>query len=66
MNKSLSIKYANPVWHEYNKGLAKLTDPKLSKGPIQAEAAGHFIQRDNPGLVITETLDLVEKVQKGE
>ena len=57
------MQYTNPVWHEYNQGLAKLTDPKFSKGPIQAKGCGHFIQRDDPEFVIAETLDLVDKVR---
>jgi len=61
--KSLSMKYANPIWHEYNQGLARLTEPKFSKGPIQAKGCGHFIQKDDPNFVIQETLDLVDKVR---
>ena len=59
----LSMKYSNPIWHKYNQGLSLLTDEKLSKGPAQAKDCGHFIQRDSPGIVIDETLDLVDKVR---
>ena len=59
----LSMRYANPPWHEYNCGLARLTDPKLSRGPFQAKGCGHFIQRDDPKLVVKETLDLVDKAK---
>ena len=61
--KSLSMRYSNPVWHQYNEGLAKLTDPKFSRGPIQAKGCGHFVQRDNPDFVVDETLDLVDKAR---
>lgn len=59
---SLSMQYSNPIWRQYNRGLAKLTEPKFSKGPFQAPGCGHFIQRDDPNLVVDETLDLVDKV----
>lgn len=59
---SLSMQYSNPIWRQYNRGLAKLTEPKFSKGPFQALGCGHFIQKDDPNLVVDETLDLVDKV----
>ena len=59
----LSMKYSNPAWHSYNEGLAKITDANRSKGSIQAKGCGHFIQRDDPGFVVDETLDLVDKVR---
>ena len=63
MPRSLSTQYLNPAWHRYNEGLIKLTDPKFSKGPIQAKGCGHFIQRDDPSFVVDEVLDLVDKVR---
>ncbi|KAL9124855.1 MAG: hypothetical protein Q9217_005868 [Psora testacea] len=60
---SLSMRYSNPIWREYNRGLAKLTDPKYSKGPFQALGCSHFIHKDDPNLVVDETLDLVDKVR---
>lgn len=54
--------YMNPYWHNFNQGLAKLTDRERSKGPLQAPGAGHFIQRDNPELVSNEIRDILEKV----
>ncbi|KAL8677278.1 MAG: hypothetical protein Q9186_006289 [Xanthomendoza sp. 1 TL-2023] len=27
---SLSMKYTNPIWHHYNKGVAQITDPNLT------------------------------------
>ena len=62
--KSLSMQYSNPIWHEYNKGLAKLSDESFSKGPLQAPGCGHFIQRDNPDFVVDEILDLIDKIGK--
>lgn len=62
MPKSLAMQYLNPVWQRYNEGLVKLTDPKFSKGPFQAKGCGHFIQLDDPHLVVDEVLDLVDKV----
>ena len=59
---SLSMRYSNPIWRQYNRGLAKLTEPKYSKGPFQALACSHFIHKDDPNLVVDETLDLVDKV----
>ena len=59
----LTMRYSNPIWDVYNRGLATLTESKLSKGPIQAQGCGHFIQRDNPQLVVEETLDLVDKAK---
>ena len=59
----LSIKYSNPIWHEYNQGLAHLTDRDRTKGPLQAKGCGHFIQRDDPNFVVEETLYLVDKVK---
>ena len=47
----------------YNQGLARLTDPELSKGPFQAPGCGHFIQKDDPKLVVSELLKLLEKVK---
>ena len=59
----LSMMYMNPTWHKYNQGLVQITDREKSKGPIFAKGCGHFIQRDDPNLVIKETLDLVDKVR---
>lgn len=61
--KSLTMMYSNPLWHQYNQGLAKLTAPSHSKGPNQAHGCGHFIQRDDPDCVALEVLDLISKVE---
>ncbi|CAD0084939.1 unnamed protein product, partial [Aureobasidium vineae] len=57
-------KYINPVWHEYNKELATLTDSGKSKGPIIAKGCGHFIQRDDPAFVATEVCDLLQRLEE--
>ena len=59
----LSMMYMNPAWHKYNQGLVRITDREKSKGPMIAKGCGHFIQRDDPDLVINETLELVDKVR---
>jgi len=61
---SLSMKYSNPAWHEYNQGLAKLTDVERAKGPIIAPGCGHFVQRDNPGFVVQEVLQMWKNIQR--
>ncbi|KAE8318555.1 hypothetical protein BDV41DRAFT_572014 [Aspergillus transmontanensis] len=54
--------YMNPYWHRFNQGLAKLTEPDRSKGPLQAPGAGHFVQRDNPEFVFNEFRDILDRV----
>ena len=63
---SLSMKYSNPVWHRYNVGLSQLTEPERSKGPVIAPGCGHFIQRDNAPFVVTEVLELLDKVRTSQ
>jgi hypothetical protein len=58
---AITQNYTNPYWHQYNEGLAKITDSDRSKGPIQAEKCGHFIQRDDPDLVVGEVIELLIK-----
>ncbi|KAL8936689.1 MAG: hypothetical protein Q9216_004799 [Gyalolechia sp. 2 TL-2023] len=36
---SLSMKYSNPLWHEYNQGLLKITDPERAIGPLVAQGS---------------------------
>jgi len=65
LSVSLTMKYAaNPAWHEYNEGLARLTDVERAKGPIIAPDCGHFVQRDNPGFVVQEVLNMWKDIQK--
>lgn len=56
---AITENYANPNWHHYNEELAKITDSGRSKGPIQAERCGHFIQRDDPDFVVREVVELL-------
>jgi len=59
---AVTMNYGNKAWHEYNKGLTKLTIPDRSKGPIQAEKCGHFIQKDDPDFVEKEIVELLKKI----
>ncbi|KAJ5726865.1 alpha/beta-hydrolase [Penicillium malachiteum] len=60
--KPVTNRFVNPYWHRYNEGLAKITAPEFSKGPIIAPGAGHFVQKDNPEFVVQELNELLEKV----
>lgn len=60
--KAVTNAYLNPYWHEYNKGLAKITVSERSRGPIQAPGAGHFIQQGNPEFVARELDSILGKV----
>lgn len=55
--------YFDPAWHHYHEGLAQITSPELSKGPIIARGCGHLIQRDNPQLVATEVSEVIKKLR---
>lgn len=55
--------YSNPHWWEYNKELCKISDAERVKGPIEAVGAGHFIQKDRPGLVVEELQEMIGKVE---
>ncbi|KAL3440641.1 alpha/beta-hydrolase [Aspergillus insuetus] len=61
--EELTKAYANPYWHRYNQGLVKITGEEgRGKGPVIAEGAGHFIQKDRPDLVAGEVLEVLRKV----
>ncbi|KAJ6023842.1 alpha/beta-hydrolase [Penicillium herquei] len=60
--KPVTNRFVNPYWQRYNEGLAKITAPEFSKGPIIAPGAGHFVQKDNPDFVVQELNELLEKV----
>ncbi|KAI4744996.1 alpha/beta-hydrolase [Aureobasidium sp. EXF-12298] len=64
VRKALVMEYVNPVWHEYNRGLALLTEREKSKGPIIAKGCGHFIQRDDPEFVATEICEILQRLPK--
>lgn len=51
--------YASPYWNQYNIGLTKITSSDRARGPIRAEKAGHFIQRDDPELVFEEVKNML-------
>jgi pimeloyl-ACP methyl ester carboxylesterase len=59
----MAAMYTQPMWQKYNEGLAALTDPERSKGPLIAPGSGHFIQKDNPSFVAEQLEDLVRKVE---
>ncbi|KAJ5826255.1 alpha/beta-hydrolase [Penicillium riverlandense] len=60
--KPVTNRFVNPYWQRYNEGLAKITEPEFSKGPILAPNSGHFVQKDNPEFVVQELNKLLEKV----
>ncbi|PYH40406.1 alpha/beta fold hydrolase [Aspergillus saccharolyticus JOP 1030-1] len=55
-------RFVNPYWQRYNEGLAQITAPEYSMGPVIAPNAGHFVQKDNPEFVAQELNALLEKV----
>ncbi|KAF5867269.1 hypothetical protein ETB97_000038 [Aspergillus alliaceus] len=59
--KPVTNRFVNPYWQKYNEGLAKITEPEYSKGPLHAPNAGHFIQKDNPEFVAQELNELLRK-----
>lgn len=59
---SLSMQYTNPVWHAYNLGLVQITDENRRRGPILAKGCGHFIQRDDPNLVVSELSKILDEM----
>ncbi|KAL8721236.1 MAG: hypothetical protein Q9225_002048 [Loekoesia sp. 1 TL-2023] len=60
---SLSMKYSNPLWHRYNKGLLKITAPEKAIGPLTAQDCGHFIQRDDPNFVVDQLSYLLRRLE---
>jgi hypothetical protein len=58
--------FFDPAWHEYHIGLTKITEPHLSKGPVEAKGCNHLIHKDNPQFVANEVMELLEKLYKGE
>ncbi|THW68308.1 alpha/beta-hydrolase [Aureobasidium pullulans] len=60
--QALVNKYINPIWHEYNEGLTRLTeDEERRAGPAMAGRCGHFIQRDDPVLTAERVLVMLHK-----
>lgn len=58
--------YFDTCWHEYNIGLAKLTEPRLSKAPFEATGAGHLVHKDDPKLVAQELAEILDKLSLQE
>jgi hypothetical protein len=58
----MTMKYLNPVWSTYNKGLAKITEKERSRGPLIAKGCGHFIQKDDPQYVVSELANMLDDV----
>ncbi|CAJ2510786.1 Uu.00g064110.m01.CDS01 [Anthostomella pinea] len=61
---AMSMNYMNPTWHRYNEGLMKITSPDRAVGPLIAKNCGHFVQRDDPGLVAELACDMLVKLAK--
>ena len=60
---SLTMKYSNPIWHEYNIGLTRLTNQERAKGPVIAPGCGHFVQRDNPEFVVQQVSEILKAIE---
>lgn len=59
-SRLLTLVYMNPYWRQFYEGMAKITEPERSKGPLQAPGPGHFIQKDNPELVENELREILK------
>jgi pimeloyl-ACP methyl ester carboxylesterase len=64
VRKELVMRYIQPVWEEYNKGLVRLTRKEKVKGPIVARGCGHFIQRDDAEFVAGEICELLLRLEE--
>jgi len=64
VKKEMAVYYFNPFWHKYNEGLVQIGGPGRGKGPIQAERAGHFVQKDRPDLVATELKEILDRIEQ--
>ncbi|KAK9782892.1 putative Alpha/Beta hydrolase protein [Seiridium cardinale] len=54
--------YIEPYWQDYNKKLLLAVSEGKRKGPVVAERADHFIQKDRPDVVADEIKYLVDRV----
>ncbi|KAI1468710.1 alpha/beta-hydrolase [Daldinia caldariorum] len=61
--RGLTDMFVNPVWARYNEGLARLTSRDRALGPVVAAGCGHFVQKDDPGLVAGLTDQLLRKIE---
>ncbi|TVY46643.1 hypothetical protein LOCC1_G001608 [Lachnellula occidentalis] len=59
--KSLSMRFTNKYWAEYNQGLIEITD-RDTGGVAIAPKCGHFIQMDGPGFVAQEVISMLQKL----
>ncbi|KUJ14717.1 uncharacterized protein LY89DRAFT_120136 [Mollisia scopiformis] len=53
----------NAYWAEYNQGLTKITDEKLSGPVIIANGCGHFIQKDDPIFVADTIMNMIKALE---
>ncbi|RDL30457.1 Uncharacterized protein BP5553_10335 [Venustampulla echinocandica] len=60
--KSLTMRFTNPYWAKYNKGLTRITDPERCQGVAIAKGCGHFIHSDDPEFVAGEVMSIIEKL----
>ena len=60
---SHTMRYLNPLWHDYNVALTKIVHPSRSKGPIIATGCGHFIQIDDPQFVATAIMEILQDIR---
>jgi hypothetical protein len=49
-------------WARYNEDLTRITEEGRCEGVLIAKGCGHFIQADDPGLVVGEVLKLMGKM----
>lgn len=57
-----ALRYVEPYWQEYNRGLLESVPPEKRRGPLMAEGADHFIQVCRPDMVADEIEHLVKIV----
>ncbi|KAF7874391.1 uncharacterized protein EAF02_008368 [Botrytis sinoallii] len=60
--KSMSMRFTNPHWAQYNAGLVSITDEDRCEGVKIASGCGHFIQTDDPDLVAEEIKAILKKL----
>ncbi|KAM3083379.1 hypothetical protein ACMFMG_004031 [Clarireedia jacksonii] len=62
--KSLTMRFTEPYWAQYNEDLTKITEVGRCDGVKIAKGCGHFIQMDDPAFVAGEIKALVQKSAK--
>ncbi len=58
----MAMKYLNPMWHEYNEGLVRITEKERGRGPLIAKGCGHYIQKDDPQSVVSLLANMLDNV----